>query len=105
MASTIKRKLLSLDSEATQSRIRRLQFVYGDDIIYVEAIVDDIQQVRAQTMFSPEEYGPAVCYTNLLWDEDITPENEPSIKDIDEVVSVLDISEWTIMDQEDRYDF
>ena len=105
MASLLKRKLLTLDPEATQSHIKRLHFVYGDDIIYIEAVVDGIQLVRAQTMLEPEEYGPAICYTNLLWDRDITPENEPSIEDIDEVVSVLDISEWTIMDQEDRYDW
>jgi hypothetical protein len=101
MASPIKRKLISLDPEATESHITRLHFLYGEETIYVEAVVDDFQLVRHQTMLEPAEYGPAICCTSLLWGEDVTVDNEPSIEEIDELVGSLDISSWTLVNQED----
>tara|TARA_R100000278_G_scaffold109471_2_gene86460 strand:- start:4123 stop:4443 length:321 start_codon:yes stop_codon:yes gene_type:complete len=95
MAST-KHKTIELDPSSTQSKIHKLEYVYGEDLIHIQAIVDDIQQVRPQTYLDPAEYKPALCYTSILWDEDINKDNEPTIEDIDKMVLRLDHSSWKL---------
>jgi len=99
MAST-KQKTIELNPSSTQSQIHRLEYVYGEDTIYVEAVVEDIQQIRSQTYLEPAEYGSALCFTHILWGDDISEHNEPSIEEIDQAVFGLDDSSWKIINEE-----
>ena len=38
---------------------------FDDQRVYVEATVEDMVLVHAQTMLDPAEYGPALCEASL----------------------------------------
>jgi hypothetical protein len=62
--------------------------------IYVQAVVEDMVQIYAQTYYEPAEYGPALCEASFsLSDDEVLPVNEDEIIDYLESLEL----EWKII--------
>jgi hypothetical protein len=75
-----------------------------DKTFYVTAVVEDVVQVYAQTMYDPAEYGPALCEASFTIEDDelaevVVPDND---NDLIEFLEELDV-EWKVMDNSDYY--
>lgn len=80
--------------------IEELRFE-NDDLLVVDAVVDDAVVVRPQTYDYPEEWGPALCRGSFyLSDEDLIPATDA------ELCRMLSerIDDWAPLDTSDWYD-
>lgn len=78
--------IISIQSFATFNRI-----------VEVQAIVDNVKRLSHQTLYDKEEYGPALCYAEIvLADEQTVPEHEQDVLDL---ISNYCI-DWSIIDDE-----
>lgn len=78
------------------SRILDLRNLYfeKDDVLVVEAIVEDAAVVRPATRHDPEEYGNALCRGSMYFsDEDLIPATDA------ELVAMLEeaIDTWEVI--------
>jgi hypothetical protein len=68
--------------------------------VYVRAIVEDVIQVYASTLYDPPEYGPALCETKFeLDDDELLPRGESELIDY---LNTLDLT-WQVVDTIDYY--
>jgi hypothetical protein len=73
---------------------------YEDGNVYVSAVIEDVVQTHAQTLYDPPEYGCAVCESSFtLEPDDILPDNE---YELIQYLESLDLS-WEVMDNTDYY--
>lgn len=74
----------------------------SNNVIHVEAVIDDFLLVSEASFDSPAEYGPAVCEASFELDEDeILPDNE------NELIKFLDnlYLDWQLVEYDiDPYD-
>jgi len=78
--------------------IKELRF--EDDLLVVEALVEDAVLVRNQTHDDPAEWAPAVCRGSLyICDEDLIPATDAQLCDM-----MSDrIDDWAPVDQSDMW--
>lgn len=51
-----------------------------EDIVTVEAVIEDAVQIAHQTLVDPPEYGPAVCTARVYLEEgEVIPDNEDEL--------------------------
>ena len=72
---------------------------FDDQRVYVEATVEDMVLVHAQTMLDPAEYGPALCEASFIDPEVPFPHNGAAFL---RYVDDLDLN-WKVIDTSDRY--
>jgi len=90
------------DPDNSAVGLERFGYSYGDDVVYIRAVVPDFKLVRHQTFLEPAEYGPALCEAEILWGDPITPETAPTLKEVEESVEMLiSCSSWTEVEEED----
>ncbi len=75
-----------------------VDFQQQQELLYVEAVVDDFKLVRSQTWYEPAEYGPAACYATVDLSEldDVDPSDVikvQTIKQATEIISSVDL-DW-----------
>ena len=83
--------------------IKLTSFEIENDIVHVEAIVEDAQIVFRQTFWEPAEYGPGLCSTSFMLDKtDSIPIHEPDLIKYLESMSL----DWELIpDSETVYDY
>lgn len=82
---------------STVLHIEELTFA-EDGRLVVDAVVDDMVVLHAQTQLEPAEWGPALCRgTVYLSDEDLIP---PTDSELCKLLSEL-IDDWVVLDSKD----
>jgi len=83
--------------------IELISFEIENDIVHVEAIVENAQVVFRQTFWEPAEYGPGLCYAHFDVDKtESIPIHEPDLIKYLESMSL----DWEfIPDSETVYDY
>ena len=73
---------------------------FDDQRVYVEATVEDMVLVHAQTMLDPAEYGPALCEASFAVDPEVPFPHDGAafLRYVDD----LDLN-WKVIDTSDRY--
>jgi hypothetical protein len=71
---------------------------------YVTAVVDNMVLTHQQTYYEPPEYGPALCETSFVIDNEELAELVVSDDDYERIkfLEQLDLS-WTLVDYSDEY--
>ena len=87
--------------EQSPNGLTQFSYTYGEDVIYVQANVEDIILIHPGTYFDPPEYGNALCSGQILWDNPITPENAPSLKELEEMLTLGLLCDWEVVQEED----
>ena len=60
--------------------IELTSFFIENGIAHVEAVLEDARLLYSQTLWSPQEYGPGLCYTSFNVDEAETiPIHQPDL--------------------------
>jgi hypothetical protein len=60
--------------------IELTSFFIENGIAHVEAVLEDARLLYSQTLWSPQEYGPGLCYTSFDVDEAETiPIHQPDL--------------------------
>jgi hypothetical protein len=73
---------------------------FDDDVLVVEAVVEDAALVRSQTMEDPPEWGPALCRGTWHMDsEALIPATDAQFF---EMLSD-NIDDWALVDTSDYY--
>ena len=79
--------------------IEELRFE-GDHLV-VDAVVDDMVLVYAQTQLDPPEWGPALCRGTLYFsDEDLIPATDAELR----ALLSERVDDWAPVDTSDWYD-
>jgi hypothetical protein len=74
---------------------------FDDDVLVVEAVVEDAVLVRSQTMEDPPEWGPALCRGTLHFsNETLVPATDSLFLDM----LSEQIDDWAPVDTSDYYD-
>ena len=73
---------------------------FDDQRVYVEATVEDMVLVHAQTMLDPAEYGPALCEASFAVDPEVPFPHDGAafLRYVDD----LDLN-WKVIDTSDQY--
>ena len=79
----------------TQATLKNFSYTKGSDLVEIHAIVEDCVQISPATLTDPEEWGSGYCVTTILWDEEITPENAPTLADIEKRLPFIPAEDWT----------
>ena len=79
--------------------IESYSYDYGDDYVYVRAVVEDMVLIHRATQYSPSEYGPALCESRFLWDNPIEPSNAPTQKEVENLVRYSNSEDWIIIEE------
>jgi len=87
--------------EKSPNGIESFSYTYGEEYVHVRALVEDAVLVRSATWLEPEEYGSAVCETEIFWGDPITPETAPKQSEIEEMLSMGHICDWEIVEMEE----
>ena len=68
--------------------------------IYVTAVIEDVVETYAQTLYDPAEYGPGLCEAAFTLEEDQSlPDDETELL---QFIEELDLT-WELMDNSDEY--
>ena len=87
--------------EKSPNGIESFSYTYGEEYVHVRALVEDAVLVRSATWLEPEEYGSAICETEISWGDPITPETTPKQSEIEEMLSMGHICDWEIVEMEE----
>jgi hypothetical protein len=78
-----------------QAQLIAFSWKTGSDFVHVQAMVDDAVQIAPATAFDPPEFASAACEAVVLWDNPISPANEPTHNDIERMLPWID--DWSVI--------
>ena len=100
MTQLTKDRTHTVHPENSPNQIEEFSFTYGEEYVYVRAVVDDAVLVHYAAWLSPEQYDAALCETSIFWGEPITSENVPTQKEIEEMISLGHLCDWEIVEED-----
>jgi hypothetical protein len=79
--------------------IKQIESIFSESgVVKVSAVIEDSILMYSQTLYDPDEYGPAICEASFELDEDeILPDDEDKLIQFLENLNL----DWILIDSSD----